>query len=204
MFGSDHWGVDPDLWVCAKGLAAGDRPLAMVGMNREIASAFAGAQRRASSTRTRLRGPCGGERRRAGRPPPSIRAPGFVEAIAAEGEALREEALDAARRGARCARGARAGMLLGDSGRDALTRPSTRHGVVRHAVARAAEARGLMLNAPADPTGFGHDKLILFAPVRDREPRATLSSSASSSALARRPTPDSPRLSRAPRRVGPL
>ena len=41
MFGSDHWAVDPDLWVCAKGLAAGYWPIAMVGMSRRIASAFA-------------------------------------------------------------------------------------------------------------------------------------------------------------------
>ena len=52
MFGSDHWAVDPDLWICAKGLAAGYWPIAMVGMSAAHRVGVRGAQRRLRPRRT--------------------------------------------------------------------------------------------------------------------------------------------------------
>ena len=65
MFGSDHWTVDPDVWVCAKGLAAGYWPIAMVGNEPADLVGVRGPQRRLRP-RAHLREPCGRLCRRLG------------------------------------------------------------------------------------------------------------------------------------------
>jgi adenosylmethionine-8-amino-7-oxononanoate aminotransferase len=101
-----------------------------------------------------------------------VRAPGFVDAIAATGEALREKLLalpdDLPVAVVRVVRGQ--GMLLGiqlgygDARFDPAAAAATR-------VVDAAQARGLMLYPAADATGFGHDKLIVSPPyvIEDAE-----------------------------------
>jgi adenosylmethionine-8-amino-7-oxononanoate aminotransferase len=160
MFGSDHWTVDPDLWVCAKGLAAGYWPLAMVGMNRGIASAFADRDVDFVHGHTFENHAVGCAAALAVLE--QVRAPGFVDGIAAKGEALRQKILALPDElPIRVVRGH--GMLLGiqlgfgDAAFDPADAAATR-------VVQAAEARDLMLYPAADATGFGHDKLIISPP----------------------------------------
>ena len=160
MFGSDHWTVDPDLWVCAKGLAAGYWPIAMVGLNRRISSAFADRNIdfvHAHTFENHVVG-CAAALAVLNQ----VRAPGFVDGIATKGETLRQKILAlpdelpiAVVRGQ--------GMLLGiqlgygNTFFDPADAAATR-------VVQAAEALGLMLYPAADATGFGHDKLIISPP----------------------------------------
>jgi adenosylmethionine-8-amino-7-oxononanoate aminotransferase len=160
MFGSDHWAVDPDLWVCAKGLAAGYWPIAMVGLSRRIASTFADRDVDFVHGHTFENHAVGCAAALAVLE--QVRAPGFVDGIAAKGEALRQKVLALPDElPIRVVRGH--GMLLGiqlghgDGWFDPADAVATR-------VVQAAEARGLMLYPAADPTGFGHDKLILSPP----------------------------------------
>jgi adenosylmethionine-8-amino-7-oxononanoate aminotransferase len=167
LFGSDHWAVDPDLWVCAKGLAAGYWPIAMVGMSARVAAAFAEREVDFVHGHTFENHAVGCAAALAVLE--QVRAPGFVDAIAATGEALREKLLAlpddlpvAVVRGQ--------GMLLGiqlgygDARFDPAAAAATR-------VVDAAQARGLMLYPAADATGFGHDKLIVSPPyvIEDAE-----------------------------------
>jgi adenosylmethionine-8-amino-7-oxononanoate aminotransferase len=160
MFGSDHWEVDPDLWVCAKGLAAGYWPLAMVGLNQRIASAFVERDVDFVHGHTFENHVVGCAAALAVLE--QVRALGFVEAIATKGEALRERILALPDElPIRVVRGQ--GMLLGiqlgyeDAAFDPADAAATR-------VVRAAEAQGLMLYGAADPTGFGHDKVVVSPP----------------------------------------
>ena len=160
MFGSDHWTVDPDLWVCAKGLAAGYWPLAMVGMNRRISSAFAERNVDFVHGHTFENHVVGCAAALAVLE--QVRAPGFLDGIAARGEALRQKVLalpDDLPIGVVRGQGMLLGIQLGrgDARFDPADAAATR-------VVRAAEARGLMLYPAADATGFGHDKLILSPP----------------------------------------
>jgi adenosylmethionine-8-amino-7-oxononanoate aminotransferase len=160
MFGSDHWDVDPDLWVCAKGLAAGYWPIAMVGLHRRIASAFAERDVDFVHAHTFENHAVGCAAALAVLE--QVSAPGVVDTIAAKGAALRERLLAlpdelpiAVVRGQ--------GMLLGVQ----LGFPGARFDpadAVATRVVRAAEARGLLLYPAADATGFGHDKLIVSPP----------------------------------------
>jgi adenosylmethionine-8-amino-7-oxononanoate aminotransferase len=160
MFGSDHWAVDPDLWVCAKGLAAGYWPIAMVGMNRRISSAFADRNVDFVHGHTFENHAVGCAAALAVLE--QVRAPGFVDGIAAKGEVLRDKvAALPDDLPIKIVRGH--GMLLGiqlgygDAWFDPADASATR-------VVQAAQERGLMLYPAADPTGFGHDKLILSPP----------------------------------------
>jgi adenosylmethionine-8-amino-7-oxononanoate aminotransferase len=160
MFGSDHWDVDPDLWVCAKGLAAGYWPIAMVGMSGRIAAAFADRNVDFVHAHTFENHAVGCAAALAVLE--QVRAPGFVDAIAAKGAVLRERVLALADElPIQRVRGA--GMLLGiqlgygDGHLDPADAAATR-------VVQAAEAHGLLLYGAADPTGFGHDKLIVSPP----------------------------------------
>ena len=90
MFGSDHWTVEPDLWVCAKGLAAGYWPIAMVGMSGRIASAFADRNVDFVHGHTFENHAVGCAAALAVLE--QVRAPGFVDGIATRGETLRAEA----------------------------------------------------------------------------------------------------------------
>ena len=160
MFGSDHWTVDPDLWVCAKGLAAGYWPIAMVGMNRRIASAFSDRNVDFVHGHTFENHAVGCAAALAVLE--LVRAPGFVDGIAAKGEALRQMLLalpdDLP---IRVVRGQ--GMLLGiqlghgDARLDPADAAATR-------VVNAAQEQGLLLYPAADATGFGHDKLVVSPP----------------------------------------
>ena len=91
MFGSDHWDVDPDLWICAKGLAAGYWPIAMVGMSARIASAF--AERNVDFVHGHTFENHAPGCAAALAVLEQVRAPGFVDAIAAKGETLRQKVL---------------------------------------------------------------------------------------------------------------
>lgn len=160
MFGSDHWGVDPDLWVCAKGLAAGYWPTAMVGLGGRIASAF--AERRVDFVHghTFENSPVGCAAALAVLE--QVRAPGFLESVAAKGERLRSRILQLPRElGVAVVRGQ--GMLLGlQLGLDgARLDPS---GAAAARVVQCAQELGLLLYPAADATGFGHDKLIVSPP----------------------------------------
>ena len=160
MFGSDHWAVDPDLWVCAKGLAAGYWPIAMVGMSRRIASAFAERNVDFVHGHTFENHAVGCAAALAVLE--QVRAPGFVDAIAAKGETLRRKILalpDELPIGVVRGQGMLLGIQLGYEGAwfDPADAAATR-------VVQAAEARGLMLYPAADATGFGHDKLIISPP----------------------------------------
>jgi adenosylmethionine-8-amino-7-oxononanoate aminotransferase len=160
MFGSDHWTVDPDLWVCAKGLAAGYWPIAMVGMNRRIASTFAERDVDFVHGHTFENHAVGCAAALAVLE--QVRAPGFVDGIAEKGETLRQKVrafpddlpISVVR-----GQGMLLGIQLGYDGRpfDPADAAATR-------VVQAAEARGLMLYPAADATGFGHDKLIISPP----------------------------------------
>lgn len=161
MFGSDHWSVDPDLWVCAKGLAAGYWPIAMVGMGRRIAEAFAERDVDFVHGHTFENHAVGCAAALAVLE--QVRAPGVLDGIAAKGAALRERVL-ALPDGLPIAVVRGQGMLLGiqlgygDEARfDPADAAATR-------VVQAAEARGLILYPAADATGFGHDKLIISPP----------------------------------------
>ena len=160
MFGSDHWAVDPDLWVCAKGLAAGYWPIAMVGLNRRISSAFADRNVDFVHAHTFENHVVGCAAALAVLE--QVRAPGFVDGIATKGETLRQKVLALPDElPIRVVRGQ--GMLLGiqlgygDASFDPADAAATR-------VVQAAEARDLMLYPAADATGFGHDKLIISPP----------------------------------------
>jgi hypothetical protein len=160
MFGSDHWGVDPDLWVCAKGLAAGYWPIAMVGLNRRVASAFAERNVDFVHGHTFENHAVGCAAALAVLD--QVRAPGFVESVAAKGELLAErlrglpeELPVAAVRG----QGMLLGVQLGFDG--AWFDP--RDGAAMRVVERAQDL-GLMLYPAADAAGFGHDKVIVSPP----------------------------------------
>jgi adenosylmethionine-8-amino-7-oxononanoate aminotransferase len=160
MFGSDHWSVDPDLWVCAKGLAAGYWPIAMVGMGRRISSAFEERNVDFVHGHTFENHAVGCAAALAVLE--QVRAPGFLEGIAAKGERLRERILALPDElPIKVVRGQ--GMLLGiqlghaDAHFDPAAAAATR-------VVQAAERRDLMLYPAADPAGFGHDKLIVSPP----------------------------------------
>ena len=161
MFGSDHWAVDPDLWICAKGLAAGYWPIAMVGMSRRIASAF--EERNVDFVHGHtFENHCTGCAA-ALAVLEQVRAPGFVEGIAAQGRDAAGEGPGAARR-APDPGGARAGHAARDPA--GLRRRRLRSRRRRRArVVQAAEARGLILYPAADATGFGHDKVISPRPT---------------------------------------
>jgi adenosylmethionine-8-amino-7-oxononanoate aminotransferase len=160
MFGSDHWAVDPDLWVCAKGLAAGYWPIAMVGMHERIASAFADRNVDFVHGHTFENHAVGCAAALAVLE--QVRAPGFIEAIAAKGDVLRQQVLalpeDLPIKVVR-GKGMLFGIQLGygDAHFDPADAAATR-------VVRAAQARDLMLYPAADATGFGHDKVILSPP----------------------------------------
>jgi adenosylmethionine-8-amino-7-oxononanoate aminotransferase len=160
MFGSDHWTVDPDLWVCAKGLAAGYWPIAMVGMNRRISSAFADRDVDFVHGHTFENHAVGCAAALAVLE--QVRAPGFVDGIAAKGETLRQKILalpDELPISVVRGHGMLLGIQLGygDAHFDPADAAATR-------VVQAAEARDLMLYPAADATGFGHDKLIISPP----------------------------------------
>ncbi len=160
MFGSDHWAVDPDLWICAKGLAAGYWPIAMVGMSRRIASAF--EERNVDFVHGHTFENHAPGCAAALAVLEQVRAPGFVDAIAAKGEVLRQRVLalpdDLP---IRVVRGQ--GMLLGlQLGFDGAGFDPAEAAALR--VVEAAEARGLILYPAADATGFGHDKVVVSPP----------------------------------------
>jgi adenosylmethionine-8-amino-7-oxononanoate aminotransferase len=160
MFGSDHWTVEPDLWVCAKGLAAGYWPIAMVGMSGRIAAAFADRNVDFVHGHTFENHAVGCAAALAVLE--QVRAPGFVDAIASKGETLREALLalpdDLPIRVVR-GQGMLLGIQLGHEGSHFDPADAAANRVVQ-----AAEARGLMLYPAADATGFGHDKLIISPP----------------------------------------
>lgn len=157
MFGSDHWDVDPDLWVCAKGLAAGYWPIAMVGLHRRVADAFAEREVDFVHGHTFENHAAGCAAALAVLE--QVREPGLLDAVAAKGERLAERIR--ALPGVRTVRGQ--GMLhgvqLGFEG--ARLDPAAAAGT---RVVQCAQERGLMLYPAADATGFGHDKLIVSPP----------------------------------------
>ena len=157
MFGSDHWGVDPDLWVCAKGLAAGYWPIAMVGLHRRVAAAFAERGVDFVHGHTFENHPAGAAATLAVLE--QVRAPGMLASIAAKGELMRERL--SALPGVRVVRGQ--GMLLGVQLGVAGAAFDPADSVALRVTDRA-QARGLMLYPAADATGFGHDKLIVSPP----------------------------------------
>ena len=160
MFGSDHWGVDPDVWVCAKGLAAGYWPIAMVGLSARIAATFADASVDFVHGHTFENHAVGCAAALAVLE--QVREPGFVESVAAKGEVLRDRIGSLPSDlpiGVVRGQGMLLGVQLGGEGawfdpRDA----------VAMRVVQAAQERGLMLYPAADATGFGHDKVIVSPP----------------------------------------
>ena len=121
MFGSDHWAVDPDLWVCAKGLAAGYWPIAMVGLNRRMASAFADRDVDFVHAHTFENHVVGCAAALAVLE--QVRAPGFVDGIATKGETTAPEGPGAPGR-APDQGGARAGHAARDPAGLLATPPS--------------------------------------------------------------------------------
>ena len=161
MFGSDHWAVDPDVWVCAKGLAAGYWPIAMVGMSAADRVGVRGAQRRLRP-RAHVREPCGRLRRRAWRCSSRCAPPGSWTAS-------RPREKHCVRSSWRCRPSSRSRSCAGRaccSGSSSAS-PTPNFDPADAAATRvvqAAEARDLMLYPAADATGFGHDKLIISPP----------------------------------------
>ncbi len=157
MFGSDHWDADPDLWVCAKGLAAGYWPIAMVGLNARVASAFADREVDFVHGHTFENHVVGCAAALAVLD--QVRVPGLLESIALKGERLAEQVR--ALPGVRVVRGQ--GMLLGvQLGIDGAQLDPAAASATR--VVDRAQEHGLMLYPAADATGFGHDKFIVSPP----------------------------------------
>jgi adenosylmethionine-8-amino-7-oxononanoate aminotransferase len=157
MFGSDHWNADPDLWVCAKGLAAGYWPIAMVGLNARVASAFADREVDFVHGHTFENHVVGCAAALAVLD--QIRVPGLLESVALKGERLAEQVR--ALPGVQVVRGQ--GMLLGvQLGIDGTQLDPAAASATR--VVDRAQEHGLMLYPAADATGFGHDKFIVSPP----------------------------------------
>jgi adenosylmethionine-8-amino-7-oxononanoate aminotransferase len=170
MFGSDHWAVDPDLWVCAKGLAAGYWPTAMVGLNGKVASAFAEREVDFVHGHTFENHPVGCAAALAVLE--QVRAPGFLDSVAAKGDLLRSRILRLPQElGVRVVRGQ--GMLLGlQLGFEGARLDPSDAAATR--VVQCAQELGLLLYPAADAKGFGHDKLIVSPPYVTAEAQLDL------------------------------